>query len=400
MRHFIMYLYATILATVIAIYVIVRAVFPLSTHWSNKLALSLITAAAAYKFHLFYLLEGRNFFTPNLPAELVWSGCWLFCAVFAFALLLLTADTLRLPLYLLLRLTGHKPRRRRWRRHNNRINLILLLTALGVTAWGTWCGIKAPVIHTINLPIANMPSDAAPIRLVQLTDLHADSTKGADFYQDIVCRTNELQPDIIVITGDFADGSVRDCGAALSPLRELNAPMGVYAVTGNHDYFWGTAGWLGYLKALGVKFIDGRSENVSVALEGGVRKELCLIGLHDPMVRRTGIKAPTISEIAAPRGENGRTYPVVLLAHQPRVADTAAGYDIDLQLSGHTHGGQFPGLQQLVARFNNGYACGLYQVGRMQLYVSPGTSLWTPICLRLGVPSEITVINLCPADKK
>ena len=94
MRRFIMFLYATILATFIAIYVIVRAVFPLSTHWGNKLALSLITAAAAYKFHLFYLLEGRNFFTPNLPAELVWSGCWLFCAVFAFALLLLAAESI------------------------------------------------------------------------------------------------------------------------------------------------------------------------------------------------------------------------------------------------------------------------------------------------------------------
>lgn len=395
-----MFLYASILATVIAIYVIVRAIFPLKTHWGNKLALSIITGIAAYKFHLFYLLEGHNFFTPNLPAELVWSGCWLFCAVFAFALLLLAADILRLPLYLLLQYTSLNPSRLRRRRHNNRINLALLLTALGVTAWGTWCGIKAPEVRAINLTIDCMPSDTAPIRLVQLTDLHADSTKGAEFYQDIVRRTNELQPDVVVITGDFADGSVRDCGSALTPLRELDAPMGVYAVTGNHDYFWGTSGWLGYLKALGVEFIDGKCEMLSVALEGGVRKELCLIGLHDPMVRRTGLKTPTIGELASPRGEYKRSYPVVLLSHQPRVADTAAGYDIDLQLSGHTHGGQFPGLQQLVARFNNGYACGLYQVGRMQLYVSPGTSLWTPICLRLGVPSEITVINLCPADKK
>ena len=395
-----MFLYASILATVIAIYVIVRSVFPLKTHWGNKLALSFIAAAAAYKFHLFYLLEGRNFFTPNLPSELVWSGCWLFCAVFAFALLLLAADILRLPIYLLMRVTGHKPRRRSWRKHNNHINLALLLFSLIVTAWGTWCGIKAPEVRTIDIPIDDMPADAAPIRMVQLSDLHADSTKGAEFYQDIVKRTNELQPDIIVITGDFADGTVQECGSALTPLRELDAPMGVYAVTGNHDYFWGTAGWLGFLKALGVELIDGKCEMLSVALEGNVRKDLCLIGLHDPMVRRTGAKVPGINELAAARGTSKRTYPVVLLAHQPRVADSAAGYDIDLQLSGHTHGGQFPGLKQLVARFNHGYAKGLYQVGKMQLYVSSGTSLWTPICIRLGTPSEITLINLLPANTK
>ncbi len=395
-----MFLYASILATIIAIYIIVRAVFPLRTHWGNKLALSFIAAATAYKFHLFYLLEGRNFFTPNLPPELVWGGCWLFCAAFAFALLLLATDTLRLPIYLLMRVTGHKPRRRSWRKYNNRVNLVLLLIALIATGWGTWCGIKAPEVTTIDLPIADMPADAAPIRMVQLSDLHADSTKGAEFYQDIVKRTNELKPDVVVITGDFADGTVQECGSALTPLRELDAPMGVYAVTGNHDYFWGTAGWLGFLKALGVEFVDGKREMLSVTLEGGVRKELCLIGLHDPMVRRTGRQVPGINELAVQRDENKRNYPVVLLAHQPRVADSVAAYDIDLQLSGHTHGGQFPGLQQLVARFNHGYAKGLYQVGRMQLYVSAGTSLWTPICLRLGVPSEITVINLHPADKK
>ncbi len=392
--------YATILAAVIALYVIVRAVFPLKSHWANKLALCLIVLLATFKFHVFYLIEGRNFFTPSLPAELVWSGCWLFCAAFAFALLLIAVDVVRLPLHLLLRITGHKPRRRRWRRLNNRVNLVLLLAALGVTAWGTWCGIKAPEVRTIEVPVVSLSAGAAPIRIVQLSDLHADSTKGVDFYRDIVQKTNALQPDVVVITGDFADGTVQNCGAALAPLRELDSPMGVYAVTGNHDFFWGYTMWQGYLKALGVEFIDNRFVNLLVDIEtedGGVTKELNLIGLADPMSRRNGIEQTELSQLVPPAGQN--QVPTILLAHQPRMAEESATHPIDLQLSGHTHGGQFPGLQELVAHMNNGYVHGLYRVGNMQLYVSAGTSLWTPICLRLGIPAEITLINLVPAEK-
>ena len=135
-------------------------------------------------------------------------------------------------------------------------------------------------------------------------------------------------------------------------------------------------------------------------MEGGIRKELSLIGLHDPMVKRTGQQVPTLGELVPPRGDSQRQFPTVLLSHQPRTATNAAKYDIDLQLSGHTHGGQFPGLQQIVANMNGGYVYGHYTIGDMQLYVSPGTSLWTPVCLRLGVPAEITVINLYPPDKK
>lgn len=389
--------YATILATIIALYVIVRSVFPLRSHWFSKLVISMIAALAAFKFHVFYLIEGRNFFTPDLPAELVWGGCWLFCALFAFALLLIATDILRLPLYLLLRVTGHRPRS--WRRLNNRVNLVLLLVALGVTGWGTWCGIKAPEIRTIDIPVTTLPSGAAPIRIVQLSDLHVDSTKGADFYRDIVQRTNALQPDIVVITGDFADATVQSCGTALAPLRELDTPMGVYAVTGNHDFFWGYATWQDYLKSLGVEFIDNRFVNLLVDIEtedGCVTKELNLIGLADPMSRRNGIEQTELSQLVPPAGQN--QVPTILLAHQPRMAVESAA-PIDLQLSGHTHGGQFPGLQELVAHMNNGYVHGLYRVGNMQLYVSAGTSLWTPICLRLGIPAEITLINLVPAQK-
>ncbi len=318
----------------------------------------------------------------------------MFCSVLAFMLLLLVADAVRLPLYLGLRLTGHKPRRRRWRRRNNRVNLVLLLVALGISAWGTWCGIKPPAVKHIRLPLPHMAADAEPIRLVQLTDLHADSTKNADFYRDIVRKVNELQPDIVVLTGDYADGTVADCREALAPLRELKAPMGVFAVNGNHDYFWGTELWHNYLASLGIQFIDGKTVTAEMATHTGKHKLLQLTGAYDPMAHRTGYSAPPLRNFA-PSGP--AIAPRILLAHQPRIADAAAGLGFDLQLSGHTHGGQFPGLKQLVARANSGYVSGLYRVGNMRLYVAPGTSLWTPVCLRLGVPSEITLITIISA---
>ncbi|MBQ7023457.1 MAG: metallophosphoesterase [Akkermansia sp.] len=397
--HSAMFLHVTIIAAFVALYVIVRAIFPLKTKLFIKLLLAAIATMAAFKFHVFYLIEGENFFTPQLSAGLVWSGCWLFCAVFGFALSLIAADFLRLPLYIALRLSGYKPHRSPWRKYNNRINLVLLLSALGITGWGTWCGIRLPETETHLVVLDSIPDNACPIRLVQLTDLHADSTKDAAFYRSIVQRTNAVNPDVVVITGDFADGTVQTCGAALAPLAELSAPMGVYAVTGNHDYFWGSHTWRQHLESLGVRIINNQAVQLKNDAEGECPpKELCLIGLPDPMGRRTGEETADLSTLIPPAEQ--RRGPVVLLAHQPRVANVAAKYDIDLQLSGHTHGGQFPGLQQLVAQMNNGYVRGLYRVGNMQLYVSPGTSLWTPVCLRLGVPAEISVLNLYPPDKK
>ena len=391
-----MILHATILAAFVALYVIAQAVIPSKFSWSIKLLLGIMATLAAFKFHIFYLIEGQNFFTPNLPQGVIWVGCWLFCAVIAFTLLMAAADIVRLPLYWFLRLK--KSPFPRWRWYNNLLNLILLLTALGVCAWGTWCGIKAPDIRTVNVEISGLPAGALPIRLVQLTDLHADSTKDADFYRDIVQRTNALHPDVVVITGDMADSTVKQKGSALVPLRDLNTPMGVYAVTGNHDFFWGKNSWINHLTAQGITFIDNKVVHLKAETESGKYKELCLIGLPDPMGRHNGTKQAELSQLV-PKSEQ-KSAPVVLLSHQPRIAKQAAKHAIDLQLSGHTHGGQFPGLKSLVARMNNGYVHGLYRVGNMKLYVSAGTSLWTPICLRLGVPAEITLINLIPAEQK
>lgn len=389
-----MILYLTLLTLSAALYVIIRAVLPLKSKWYIKALLALATVAAAGKFHLLYFIEGENFFSPVLPAGVIWGGSWLFCAVMCFSLLLLAADIVRLPLYLLLWLLHRKPAVR-WHRLSMLTNVGMLILSLALTGWGTWCGVRAPEVHHLTLELPVRAEDAAPVRLVQLTDLHADSTKDADFYRDIVRRTNELAPDIVVITGDFADGTVQDCGYALQPLAELNAPMGIFAVTGNHDYFWNRDGknWTDYLSGLGLRFIDDQAHELCLPAGDGKFKRLLLLGARDPMSHRTGRPPLPLTELC--RNASSPS-PSVLLAHQPGIAPEAADLGVELQLSGHTHGGQFPGLQSLVARKNRGYVHGLYRVGNMQLYVSAGTSLWTPVCMRLGVPSEITLIDIIP----
>ncbi len=391
-----MILYSSIIALFVALYVILRAVTPLSCGRTVKTILILITLLAAFKFHVFYVIEGKNFFTPELPAWLIWGGCALFSAVVGYAVLLLIVDIIRVPISLLLLL--FKCKSAAWREANNALNLSLLLMVLGLATWGTWCGAQPPVVKQITVRVPHMEANAAPIRVVQLSDLHADSTKDAAFYEDIVRRTNELQPDVIVITGDFADGKVETCGAALAPLGKLESAMGTYAVCGNHDYFWGHVEWMQFYRRLGIRFIDGRAAYLSTRGEDGTTKSLQLIGLHDPVAFRGNERATRLSELMG--GQVDSTLPTILLSHRPSVAREAAHLGIDLQLSGHTHGGQFPCLQQVVASMNEGFVYGLYRVENMQLYVSGGTSLWTPGCLRLGVPAEITLITLMPEENK
>ncbi|MBR3925961.1 MAG: metallophosphoesterase [Akkermansia sp.] len=391
-----MILYSTIIALLVALYVILRAIKPLCCGRTAKIILSLITLVAAFKFHVFYVIEGKNFFTPELPAWLIWGGCAAFSTVVGYAVLLLAVDIIRIPLYGLLSLIKRMPAA--WQEANNALNLSLLLIILGLAVWGTWCGAQPPVVRQITVRVPHMAANAAPIRVVQLTDLHADSTKDAAFYEDIVRRTNELQPDVIVITGDFADGTVETCGAALAPLGKLESAMGTYAVCGNHDYFWSPLEWMQFYNRLGIRFIDGRAAYLSSRGEDGTTKTLQLIGLHDPVAFRGNGRNTKLSELTSGQGDS--TLPTILLSHRPAVAKEAAHLGIDLQLSGHTHGGQFPGLQQLVATMNEGFVYGLYRVGNMQLYVSGGTSLWTPGCLRLGVPAEITLITLEPEVSK
>jgi predicted MPP superfamily phosphohydrolase len=219
--------------------------------------------------------------------------------------------------------------------------------------------------------------------IVQLTDLHVGPTIGRAFIEDIVRRTNELRPDLVAITGDLVDGPVERLRHAVEPLRDLRARHGVFFVTGNHEYFSGAGPWIAELGRLGIRVL--RNERVSVGGDGGFD----VAGIDDHSAGRLG-EAPSDLDRAMAGRDPARA--VVLLAHQPRAIFEAARLGVDLQLSGHTHGGQIWPFTYLV-KLQQPYIAGLHRHGDTQIYVSPGTGYWGPP-MRLGTRAEITRVTL------
>lgn len=369
---------ASILGGVLFLYTLLSYIRPLCGRWWWKALLCVPLAGVAFKFLLLYGIFGGHFFRPAVPmwAELVTN--WLFMALLLFVPLLLALDVLRLPLWVFLR------RKPAWKRVNNALNSLLLAAVLIATALGMRNAFALPTVREIRIPLPRLQQ---PVRLAMLTDLHADRFKQAEFFREIVKRTNALHADAVVITGDFEDGHLYALAPALAPLRELEAHWGVFAVDGNHDYFSGHHAWQRYLSSLGIRFL-----NNAHALPGPGC--LVLAGVTDPAALRANCPPPSVAQalLGAPADK-----PVVLLAHQPRLAAEAARHGVALQLSGHTHGGHAPGIRNIIALFNDGLAQGLQRKGNTLVYTSNGTSLWSGFPLRLFTPAEITLIHLLPA---
>lgn len=239
---------------------------------------------------------------------------------------------------------------------------------------------RGPVVRRVTVPLRNLATPGYTI--VQLTDVHIGWTLGADFARRVVEKVNALSPDLIVLTGDLVDGHVRVLAPEVEPLRELRAKDGVFAVTGNHEYYWNADAWLAHFGSLGIRFL--RNEHVVVA------GAFTLAGTDD--ITSRAMASGHGEDI--PRALAGRdtALPVVLLAHHPKSLRGAVAAGVDLQLSGHTHGGQLLPLGWL-ARLFEPHVAGLARFGTTWLYVSEGTGFWGPP-LRIGTSCEIAAITL------
>jgi uncharacterized protein len=232
-----------------------------------------------------------------------------------------------------------------------------------------------PRVRRVRLALPRLPR--ASYTIVQLTDVHVGTLIGREFVETLVRRVNAVKPDLIVITGDLVDGPLADLRPHVEPLRDLRARDGVYAVTGNHEYYWNVEPWLLHLESLGIRIL--RNEHVTVA------NTLVLAGVDDASFGED-----------VPRAVAGRDVglPLVLLAHHPRTVRRAIAAGVDLQLSGHTHGGQLLPWGWL-ARIWDPVVSGLRRFGDTALYVSDGTGYWGPP-LRVGTRCEITVVTARP----
>ncbi|MFH7596558.1 metallophosphoesterase [Streptomyces racemochromogenes] len=254
------------------------------------------------------------------------------------------------------------------------------VAAAGVTVGtGTYGVLRGPRVKRVQVPLARLPRAAHGFRIAVVSDVHLGPVLGRAHTRRIVDTVNRTQPDLIAVVGDLVDGNVHDLGPAAEPLRELRARHGSFFVTGNHEYFSGARQWVDHVRELGLTPLEN------------ARRELPhfdLAGVNDVQGEQEG-EGP---DFQAALGDRDRSRASVLLAHQPVVIHDAVRHGVDLQLSGHTHGGQlWPG--NYLAELANPTVAGLERYGDTQLYVSRGAGAWGPP-VRVGAPSDITLVEL------
>ncbi len=242
----------------------------------------------------------------------------------------------------------------------------------------------APVVD-VEVPLANLPKELEGFTIAQISDIHIGQTIKRNFVEAIVDRVNRLKADMVAITGDVVDGSVQDLAHHTEPLARLESRHGTYVVTGNHEYYSGVHAWIHELRRLGARVL--MNEHVVLDHDGAA---LTLAGVTDYSAHHYDPSHKSDPRAAA-KGAPEHA-PKVLLAHQPRSAPFAEAAGYQLQLSGHTHGGQFWPWNFLV-RLQQPFIAGLNRLGRMWVYTSRGTGYWGPP-MRFGIPSEITLIRL------
>ncbi|MDR7939693.1 metallophosphoesterase [Enterobacter soli] len=359
-----------------ALYVLFRFIRPLPAPLSAKIVAAGVMFVAS-EFHLFTKLFTGNMFSPEIPKPLLLLTTWLFGMTVFMAALLVLRDIYGIVHRLV------SGRRLKWHRA---FCFILPAVAAILATYALKNGTATPEVRKISVTLSGLPPRFEGYRIVQLTDLHASRLLPRSWIQDVVDRTLELDADMVVVTGDIIDGWPDARFSDIEPLGQLRARHGVFAVTGNHEYYFDAENWIQTFEKLGLHFLNNAGYRVN---RGG--DSLYLAGVTDAVAPSYGLPGPDLA-LALTNSHSGET--VILLDHRPENAGLAAESGVSLQLSGHTHGGMIAGLDKLVAPANNGFVSGLYAEGSMSLYVSNGSGIWNGFPFRLGKYSEITLITL------
>jgi uncharacterized protein len=260
------------------------------------------------------------------------------------------------------------------------------VAAVGVAGTGVVLANSAPVVRRVPIRIPRLDPALAGLRIVTFSDGHLSATYGGRRFERLVETVNAQQPDVVAIVGDLVDGEVDELREDAAPLADLVSAQGVFFVTGNHEYFVDTAAWLRHLPTLGVEVL--RNERVPIR-RGAASFDLA--GIDDRTAADSGLPGHGADLDAALDGRDDDV-PVVLLAHQPVQVEQARAAGVDLQLSGHTHGGQLWPFDYAI-RLDQPAVEGLSRHGDTQLYVTSGVGYWGPP-MRVGARPEVTVVEL------
>lgn len=274
--------------------------------------------------------------------------------------------------------------------HLRHVTAVLVVgLAAAITLLGFVAARRRARVVNVDVPLANLPPALHGFSIAQISDVHVGSQIKRRYVDAIVDAVNGLNADLIALTGDLVDGSVHDLAAHVEPFSRLSARHGVFVVTGNHEYYSGEPAWTAEFKRLGLRVL--LNEHVILRHEDA---PLVVAGVTDYSAHHFNPQQRS-DPAAALSGAPADAGPKILLAHQPRSATAAATAGFDLQLSGHTHGGQF-WPWNLFVRLQQPFTAGLHRLNDLWVYISRGTGYWGPPN-RFGAPSEITLLRLVPA---
>ena len=336
------------------IYVWLRLVLPLPLGLPAKAALAAALCAASLK-QQFFTSAGGDFFSPELPQRLIEFYGIAFGALFLLFVLTLLKDILLTVLFLGRLFLPSVPRIS----CSVGTALVFAVVAVSAAAYGTYEAQRLPRVNETEVSLPGLPPEFDGFKIVLLSDIHISASRRAGYAEALVKRVGALSPDIILIAGDFIDGTVRDRSADIAPLAELSAPGGVYGVLGNHEYYFNAGEWKSFIEdSLGIKILLNEHAMIE---RGG--KNIAVAGVADLAAGRfANAEAPDAQKALAGVPESVTK---IMLDHQPSAAKRNAAAGADLQLSGHTHGGMVPGLSAVVRKFNGGFVNGWYDVAGM-----------------------------------
>ena len=356
--------------------VVVRFIEPLPWPWSIKILLAAVLLIAS-QYLLFCRLSSGSVFSPEFPRPIIIAFNVVFGATVLLAVFQIALDIISVPVALI---DGGFPTVPAAVRYG------MGISAFCLAAFGVSQAIRVPALKDVEISVVGLPAAFDGYRILQLTDLHISLLFTKRWAEAVVSKANALDADVMVMTGDLIDGDVEHRRLDVQPIARLRALDGVWAIPGNHEYFFDYGEWMREYERLGMRTLLNR--HVQVEREGVA---IVIAGVTDRAAVHSGNAPPDLQSAlrGAPEGAA-----IILLDHQPMGAQKAADAGVSVQLSGHTHGGMVIGLASLVARGNNGFVSGLYKLGSMSLYVNNGTGLWPGFALRLGMPAELTRITL------
>lgn len=362
-------------------------IFKIDQAWAGHEILATVIASV-----LFFLILSASFLYRSNPeifhrrwfAALAWAGSLAMGLWATFVILSIPFDLLGTAFFLYDSIFPSGPSEKREMIFHV-LYTVILAASVVFTILGYLEVFRGPRIKKVSVSLKDLPASLKGFKIAQISDLHVGPTIRERYVEQMVQQTNEAQVDVIVVTGDLVDAHLASIQKDLLPLENLKARHGVFYVTGNHEYYWEANGLIRRVKQLGFQVLLNENRVVRVG-----DSKVMIAGITDPMGGHFGEEhLPSIPKAAR---TSEKVDLKILLAHRPGVSEEAEAHGFDLQFSGHTHAGQFFPFSLFIG-FAHKYTRGLYQQGRLWVYVNPGTGYWGPPN-RLGVAPEITLMEL------